>query len=184
MRRLRIRLSLWATLAVVVTAVAVSHGVSASATSCSGDPESSCALVFSAQPGNALLNTNITSNGFDRSGAPAAVEAVETDGGPAAGVTVTLSLLPVGGTATLSGTLSSVTGSDGIATFGSRVVAAGHRSDRLLPAPGVCDRIPVNGIERLPDHQHRTGVLIESVRNLDLRYVQLGLCVGDQRADR
>src|SRR5579864_5819658 len=39
----------------------------------------SCALVFGAGPANALLNTNITSQGFNGTGAPVAVEA--EDGG-------------------------------------------------------------------------------------------------------
>lgn len=132
MRRFKKRLSLWATLALVVTFGAVSHGVSASESNCGDDDSAiahvgalittesdSCALVFSAQPGNARLSTNITSNGFDSSGAPVAVEAKNDDGWPVAGVTVTLSLLPVGSSATLSGPLTSVTDSNGIATFGS-----------------------------------------------------------------
>lgn len=132
MRRFKMGLSLWATVALVVTFGAVSHAVSASDSNCGGDDfathlsrtlttddSDSCALTFIAQPGNALVNTNITSNGFNSSGAPIAVEAANSEGWPVAGVTVTLSLLPVGGTATLSGPLSSVTGSNGVATFGS-----------------------------------------------------------------
>jgi hypothetical protein len=79
----------------------------------------SCFLSFSAEPGNAVLSTNITSQGFHTSGTPVGVEAEDGMGHPVAGVTVTVSLLPAGGSAKLSGTLSSVTASDGIATFGS-----------------------------------------------------------------
>ena len=133
MRRFKMRLSLWAALGLVVTFGAVSHGVSASESNCNdndGDSatahlgalistnSNSCVLVFSAQPGNALLSTNITSNGFNSSGAPVAVEVENDNGWPVAGVTVTLSLLPAGSSATLSGPLSSVSDSNGIATFG------------------------------------------------------------------
>lgn len=80
----------------------------------------SCLLSFSAEPSNAVVSTNITSQGFHTDGTPP-VEVEAEDGmmHPVAGVTVTVSLLPAGGSAKLSGTLSGVTGSDGIATFGS-----------------------------------------------------------------
>jgi hypothetical protein len=79
----------------------------------------SCLLSFSAEPGNAVLSTNITSQGFHTSGTPIGVEAEDGMGHPVAGVTVAVSLLPAGGGATLSGTLSNITASNGIATFGS-----------------------------------------------------------------
>ena len=199
MRRFKMRLSLWAALGLVVTFGAVSHGVSASESNCNdndGDSATahlgalistdsdSCVLVFSAQPGNALLSTNITSNGFNSSGAPVAVEVENDNGWPVTGVTVTLSLLPAGSSATLSGPLSSVSDSNGIATFGSSEFAAGDQSDRLLPVAGRRRSIPISGIERLPDHRHRSVVLIESLRNLDYRYVHIRLGDRSQRAER
>jgi len=78
-----------------------------------------CHVLFSAEPTNAVLSTNITSQGFNSSGTPVAVEAEDSLGHPISGVTVTVSLLPTGSGATLSGTLSGSTDSGGIATFGS-----------------------------------------------------------------
>jgi hypothetical protein len=79
----------------------------------------SCLLFFHAQPANAVQSTNITSAGFHSDGAPVAVEASNGAGTPIPGVTVTVSLLPAGSGATLSGTLSGTTDSNGLATFGS-----------------------------------------------------------------
>ena len=186
MRRFKMRLSLWAALGLVVTFGAVSHGVSASESNCNDNDGDfcdrppwcahlhrldSCVLVFSAQPGNALLSTNITSNGFNSSGAPVAVEVENDNGGPVAGVTVTLSLLPAGSSATLSGPLSSISDSHGIATFGSSESPLAINQTGYYQLQASSRSIPINGIERLPDHRHRSVVLIESLRNLDYRYV-------------
>jgi hypothetical protein len=80
----------------------------------------SCLLFFQPNPANAVVSTNITSAGFQSSGAPVAVEASNGAGTPIPGVTVTVSLLPAGSGATLSGTLSGTTDSNGLATFGSQ----------------------------------------------------------------
>ena len=79
----------------------------------------SCSLLFSAEPANALVNTNISSEGFQLGGAPVAVEAEDGMGNPVTGVTVTVSLVPGGGAGTLSGSLSNSTDTSGMATFGS-----------------------------------------------------------------
>jgi hypothetical protein len=80
----------------------------------------SCMLAFSAEPTNAVVNTDITAQGFQPASPPATpvtVSATDSHGNAVAGVTVGLSLLPTGGAAVLSGTTSAVTGMTGSATF-------------------------------------------------------------------
>jgi hypothetical protein len=108
----------------VAVAVVLSAGVAlpatrVSASSCSGSQAGSCQLTFVAEPANALRNSNITSQGFDPSGAPVSVRATDATGHPVNHVTVSLSLLQSGTSATLSGPVTATTDSTGVVTFGS-----------------------------------------------------------------
>lgn len=114
-------------IALVAAALVVGAGITvpvmrAAADTCGGGEDvDTCSMAFSGQPANALLNSNITTQGFNASGAPVSVQLSENDGdGDAIGnVTVTLTLVQSGSGATLSGPTSGVTNSAGVVTFGS-----------------------------------------------------------------
>jgi len=77
----------------------------------------SCSLAFtSAQPTNAVESTDITSSGFDPSGPPVAVEALDANGSPIPGVTIGLAAQLGPGSLSGSGT-SAASGGTGVATF-------------------------------------------------------------------
>ncbi len=79
-----------------------------------------CTLEFVDQPANAVAGQGITGVGFDPSGAPVEVEALDGQGEPIPGVVVTLGLAPVagGGTGALSAATPVVTtGQSGDASF-------------------------------------------------------------------
>lgn len=85
---------------------------------------SACALSFVDQPANAVVNTPITSMGF-QAGSPVEVKAQDNAGDPIAGVSVAVSLDSPGGvTASLGGTTSAVTAANGLAAFASLTVNA------------------------------------------------------------
>ena len=112
-------LSLVAALSVIAAALAV-PATRAAAEGCNdGDADGTCHLTFAAEPANAVISTGITSVGFNTSGAPVSVQAKDDNGAVMAGVTVTLTLLQTGTTASLGGTVSGVTNASGVVTFGS-----------------------------------------------------------------
>lgn len=83
-------------------------------------PAGDCVLTFVTghQPTNALAQQDITSAGFQPSGAPLEVEASDGHGTPFSGVSISMSLVSPGGvSATLGGTLTSVTGANGVASW-------------------------------------------------------------------
>ena len=114
-------------IALAAAAVVVGAGITvpvvrASAESC-GTGDDSCPLAFVAQPGNAVVNSNITSQGFKATGTPFSVQASDGDSDgdvTVSGLTVTLSLLPLSSTATLTAP-TGTTDSTGTATFASPV---------------------------------------------------------------
>jgi hypothetical protein len=70
-----------------------------------------CSLSFAADPTNAVVSTDITSEGFTPGGPPVEVEALDAAGDPLGGVEVTLSAQL--GAGSLTGTTASTTGASG-----------------------------------------------------------------------
>ncbi len=84
-----------------------------------------CVLNFVAghQPTNALVQQDITSAGFHPAGPPLEVEASDGHGVAISGVSVGMSLVSPGGvSAALGGTLASVTGANGVASWSNLTV--------------------------------------------------------------
>jgi hypothetical protein len=84
-----------------------------------------CVLNFVAgrEPTNAVVQQDITSAGFQPSGAPVEVETSDGHGNPISDVSVGMSLLSPGGvSATLGGTLTAVTGATGLASWANLTV--------------------------------------------------------------
>lgn len=118
-------------LSILSVLVVLGAGVAIPATRASAETcgisggDDSCPLAFTGEPGNAAVNTAITTQGFKPTGTPITVQASEGDVGEpndgdvvVSGLTVTLSLVQVsGGTANLTGTTTATTDTSGAATF-------------------------------------------------------------------